>query len=153
LEEYLVIWKKSRNITDKEATSPMKIGLLEDNPGTIEYLKTALELAGHTVSAHTQGTSLLETLITAYSPGAPLPYDLVLVDLLLPGLSGLEVINRIRQIIPPERLPLIIVSAAASQQELEQVKTRFPTITIVPKPFRFKALLQVIEESSVENTP
>ena len=97
----------------------MKIGLLEDNPGTIEYLKTALEMAGHTVSAHTQGTFLLETLSTTYSAGAPLPYDLVLVDLLLPGLSGLEVINRIRQIIPPKRLPLIIISAAASQQELD----------------------------------
>ncbi|HBE28853.1 MAG TPA: hypothetical protein DDW25_08195, partial [Ktedonobacter sp.] len=81
----------------------MRIGLLEDNTAIHEYITTVLKLAGHTVSTHTVGLSLLDELLAEQSTQSSLPYDLVIVDLLLPGtLSGLAVINSIRQTIPPK---------------------------------------------------
>ena len=130
----------------------MRIGLLEDNTAIHEYITAVLELAGHTVITHTIGMSLLNELFTDTGGPSPLPYELVIVDLLLPGtLSGLAVINSIRQIIPPETLPIIVVSAA-SQKQLQQIDERFPDVQVLQKPFPMQKLLQLIEANQVGDT-
>lgn len=123
----------------------LNIGLLEDSRTLIELMKSTLEVAGHSVHIHTDGPSLLQALAAAQTAGAPLPYDLVIVDLRLPGgLSGHEVLTRISHIIPPDALPIIVLSGA-SQHELEQVRKSFPHIHVLRKPFILAMLLQVTE--------
>jgi len=130
----------------------MKIGLLEDNINIHEYLTTVLEMAGHTVSAHMEGMSLLDTLFSEESKHTPLPYDLLIIDLSLPGtLSGLSVISYIRQTITPENLPIIVLSAASPSQ-LEEIQTRFPNVQVLQKPCEIKTLLRLIETSHVGET-
>ena len=130
----------------------MKIGLLEDNINIHEYLTTVLEMAGHTVSAHMDGMSLLDTLFSEESKHTPLPYDLLVIDLSLPGtLSGLSVISYIRQTITPETLPIIVLSAASPNQ-LEEIQTRFPNVQVLQKPCEIKTLLRLIETSHVGET-
>lgn len=130
----------------------MRIGLLEDNTAIHEYITTVLKLAGHIVSTHTVGLSLLDELLAEQSTQSSLPYDLVIVDLLLPGtLSGLAVISSIRQTIPPKTLPIIVVSAA-SQHQLAQIHLRFPDVQVLQKPFSMKSLLQLIETKHVGDT-
>jgi DNA-binding response OmpR family regulator len=124
----------------------MKIGLVEDNPAVGEYMSTLLEMAGHTVEIYTQGSSLLEVLFTEVGVRSPLPYDLVIVDLLLPGmLSGLATIQSIQQRLSPERLPVLIVTAVGPKP-LEEVATKLPTVPVLRKPFQRRALLELIEE-------
>ena len=124
----------------------MRIGLLEDNPAIVDYLSIALELAGHEVSAFTYGSSLLETIFTGPGMQYSLPYDLVIVDILLPGnMSGLQTIDSLQQTIAPGELPMIIISAAA-REELELVAARVPHIPLLRKPFKMQVLLQLIEE-------
>jgi DNA-binding response OmpR family regulator len=124
----------------------MNIGLLEDNPAILEYMSTALSMARHDVYAHADSPSLLATIFHQNGVRSPLPYDLVIVDLLLPGdMSGVEVIHRIYQTIAPRILPIIIVSAC-SQDELTQVKARFPDVPILRKPFKMSNLLHLIED-------
>lgn len=123
----------------------MNIGLLEDNPAIVDYMSTALCMAGHEVYPHTDSPSLLAQLFHQTGIRSPLPYDLVIVDLLLPGtMSGIEAIHRIHQVIPPGTLPIIIVSAC-SQEELAQVKARFPHVPVLRKPFKMTSLLYMIE--------
>jgi DNA-binding response OmpR family regulator len=123
----------------------MKIGLLEDNPALIEFMSTLLEMAGHSVETHTHGSSLLEALFVETKVRFPLPYDLVIVDLLLPGtLSGLETIQTIHQRLSPTQLPILIVTAVGSG-ELEEVTTKLPGVPILRKPFQRSALLKLIE--------
>jgi DNA-binding response OmpR family regulator len=130
----------------------MKIGVLEDNINIHEYLTTVLEMAGHTVSAHMDGMSLLDALFTEESKHTSLPYDLLVIDLSLPGtLSGLSVISYIRQTITPETLPIIVLSAASPKQ-LEEIQTRFPNIQVLQKPCEIKTLLRLIETSHVGET-
>ncbi|HZU68864.1 MAG TPA: response regulator [Ktedonobacteraceae bacterium] len=124
----------------------MNIALLEDNPAVLDYMSTALRMAGHNVSTHVESSSLLAALFHPAGVCSPLPYDLVIVDLLLPGdMSGVEAIHRIRQSIPPDTLPIVIVSAC-SQYELAQVKARFPHIPMLRKPFKMSKLLQTINQ-------
>ena len=130
----------------------MKIGVLEDNINIHEYLTTVLEMAGHTVFAHMDGMSLVDALFTEEKKHTPLPYDLLIIDLSLPGtLSGLSVINYIRQTITPETLPIIVLSAASPNQ-LEEVRTRFPNVEVLQKPCEMKTLLRLIETSHVGET-
>ena len=126
---------------------PILEQLLEDNPAILDYLSIALQMAGHNVHRHTHGTSLLDTLrLAAPDDQHALPYDLLIVDLLLPGkLSGLETIQRIQQFIPHQRLPIIVISAI-SQNELEEVKTNLPDVPLLRKPFKMHTLLQLVQE-------
>src|SRR2546427_12791324 len=89
------------------------IAVLEDNPAICEYLTTALEMAGHRVSAHTHGASLLATLFTESGVRWPLPYDLVTAALLLGGDPAcVEVIARSRTTITTPPLPIMLPSGA-----------------------------------------
>ena len=123
----------------------MRIGLLEDNPTLVELIRTALEMTGHSVCSHTWGKSLLEAIFEGHDEHeSSLPYDLLIVDLNLPGeLSGQDVITAIRHLLSPEALPIIVVSAGGLH-ELDQLHTHFPTLPIVRKPFTLQTLLQNI---------
>jgi len=123
----------------------MRIGLLEDNPGVIDFMSILLEMAGHTVEVHTHGSSLLETLFPETKVRFPLSYDLVIVDLLLPGtLSGLQTIQAIQQKLPSRQLPILIVTAVGPQI-LKEINMTLPTVPVLRKPFQRRALLQMID--------
>ena len=124
----------------------MNIALLEDNPAILDYMSTALRMAGHTISTYTDGPSLLAALFRQADLRTSLPYDLLIVDLLLPGnISGADTIRRIHQTISSSSLPIIIISAC-SQGELSQIKASFPHVPVLRKPFRMSSLLHIIEQ-------
>jgi DNA-binding response OmpR family regulator len=123
----------------------MKIGLLENNPETREWMAAALEYLGYRVDIHTTGASLLEAL-SPISETTLLPYDLIIVDLNLPdGISGQEVVMRIRSTATTERLPILLISDIG-EHEIAHVKARFPSIPILSKPFRLQTLIQSIDQ-------
>lgn len=129
----------------------MNIALLEDNPSILDYMTIALQMAGHNVEKHIESATLLDTLFSENGVQYPLPYDLVIVDILLPGnISGLEAIRQIHPVIPPETLPIIIVSAC-SQEELDQIHRELPHVPILRKPFKMSHLLQLIEDMKQAN--
>ena len=123
----------------------MRIGLLEDNPTLVELMRTALEMTGHSVYTHAWGKSLLEAIFEGRDEHeSSLPYDLLIIDLNLPGeFSGQDVITAIRHLLSPEVLPIIVVSAGGLH-ELDQLHRHFPTLPIVRKPFNIQVLLQNI---------
>src|SRR5947209_2899360 len=122
----------------------MKIGILEDNPVIFEYMKTAFEMKGHQVDVYTQGATLLDALFTASGVRSPLPYDLITIDLLLPGeISGLEVVARIRQAIPANQLPIIVISGVALST-LEEVQKDYPQVPVLSKPFKLQTLFRLL---------
>ena len=126
----------------------MNIALLEDNHPILDYLSTALEMLGHSVQKFTSSAPLLETLFIGESVRVPLPYDLALIDLLLPGpgsASGLRTVQIIREAISPQQLHIIVVSAC-SQKELEQAQAELPQVPILRKPFKMRQLLELIDQ-------
>ena len=124
----------------------MNIALLEDNPPILDYLSTALEMHGHTVYKFTDSAPLLETLPPAIHARVALPYDVAIIDLLLPGpLSGIETIQKIWQDLAPYRLPMIVISAC-SQKELEEARAMLPQVPMLRKPFKMRELTQLIDQ-------
>lgn len=80
----------------------MQILLIEDERRTAAFIVRALKAQGMTVAASEDGREGLTRAITE-------PYDLVILDLLLPGIDGLTVLRELR-VRKPE-LPVLILSA------------------------------------------
>ncbi len=69
-----------------------RIAIVDDDPAFAEYLAALLGSRGYDVRTHTSGGDLLETLSRAgWSP------DVVLLDVLMPGMDGLETLRAARQ--------------------------------------------------------
>lgn len=88
-----------------------RILLVEDDPTLRETVSAALARAGHSVTTAATGTEAVERFAAA---GA----DLVVLDLMLPGLGGFEVTRRLRAM----RRDLPLIMATARGQEHERVQ-------------------------------
>ena len=82
----------------------MNILIIEDDQSVAELERDYLELgAGFACTICADGTEGLQTALSE-------DFDLVIVDVMLPGLSGFEICRRIREV---KDIPLIIISALA----------------------------------------
>lgn len=91
----------------------LTIYLVEDDTDIREMERYALENSGYDVSEFGDGTEFLAALERS------LP-DLVLLDIMLPGLDGLSVLQKIRSSEKTRQLPVILVTAKTT--ELDKVK-------------------------------
>jgi len=78
---------------------------VDDDHVNQEVMRSVLEPCGYTLVVCMNGNECLERL-----DSDPLP-DLVLLDLMMPGITGFDVLQAQRKKTPPERLPIIMVSA------------------------------------------
>ena len=78
-----------------------KILILEDEPSIAELEKDYLELSEFTVEIETDGEKGLHRALTE-------EFDLFLLDLMLPGIDGFEICQRIREV---KNTPILMVSA------------------------------------------
>ncbi len=126
----------------------MVIGVLDDNPHIVSFLEATLRIDGHTVYTHTTGESLL-TAFGEQNVENHIPYDLVILDLLLPGnLSGADVFLALRRRFPSWQLPIIIMTAV-SGPTLEQFRHILPDdVPLLRKPFAPRVLRQLINKLS-----
>jgi len=109
----------------------MRILVVEDEPVLRDGLTDLLTGAGHEVAAVGDGAS-------AARRGVEEPFDLVLLDLMLPKLDGIEVCRRLRQAKPA--IPVIMLTARGA--EADKVRgLRIGADDYVTKPFGAKELL------------
>ena len=80
----------------------MKILLIEDEAGLVRTLKDLLARRGYTVEAKTTGEEGLATAMDR-------EFDLILLDVMLPGIDGFEVCRRIRR--AKIRIPILMLTA------------------------------------------
>lgn len=117
---------------------PMRILCVEDNPYGRMVLNAMLTEFGHPVDF--AGTA--EAAVNAVMRGG---YDLVLMDVTLPGIDGIETTRRIRAL-PGEagRIPVIGVSGRSSDEDRRQARAAGMTDYLV-KPVSPAALAQALE--------
>ncbi len=78
-----------------------KILIIEDELTTAELEKNYLELTGYEVTVESNGNNGLEQALSGN-------YQLIILDLMLPGLDGVEICKRIREI---SEIPIIMISS------------------------------------------
>jgi len=112
--------------------------LIEDEPNIAEAIRFLLTRDNWTVDVHGNGSDAAE-VIQAASP------DLVILDLMLPGKSGLEVIQELRLVKQMQRLPVLMLTARGQLKDREMAEkagvTRFMT-----KPFSNSEVLTAVRD-------
>jgi DNA-binding response OmpR family regulator len=110
-----------------------RVLLVEDEADIRELIRYSLAQAGLEVEEASDGAEALDKL-RAFAP------DLVVLDLMLPGMPGLEVCQRLRSRADTARLPIMVVSArsAASDKALGMAMGADDYVT---KPFSPRDLL------------
>lgn len=83
-----------------------KILIIEDDRSILLGLRQNLAFEGHTVAQVTRGDEALQA-VAATKP------DLIILDIMLPGISGFEVCRRIRK--ENQRLPILILTARCDE--------------------------------------
>lgn len=90
---------------------PPVVLVVDDTPANLTLLRNILEPENYKVLLATSGEKALE-LLTRVTP------DLILLDVMMPGLDGFETIERIKQIPSAQDVPVIFVTAKAEQDDI-----------------------------------
>jgi len=88
--------------------------VVEDNPMNMELVVDLLEVQGHTVLQATSGSEVLSHLKTT-NP------DLILMDIQLPGMDGLELTRLIKSDPSTQNIPIIALTAHAMKGDEERI--------------------------------
>ena len=99
------------NVGDGDALQGLRVLLVEDNDLNAEIAQFTLDRAGAVVTHVKDGESAVET----FAASAPHEYDVVLMDIMMPGIDGCEATRRIRALDREDAAttPIIAVSANA----------------------------------------
>lgn len=112
-------------------TTPTRVLVVEDEPSLLETLAYNLEREGYEVLKATDGLSALK-IIRAEQP------DLIILDIMLPGLDGLEVCRTVRQ----EMMTIPILMLTARADEIDRVVgLEVGADDYLTKPFSMRELL------------
>lgn len=118
-------------------TPTMRILLVDDDLHIRSLGRELLETLGYPVETAENGEEVLEML----HQGRPL--DLVILDYHLPGMSGMEVMQRLKRLRPGAEV--LVASGFFSKQEKQEL-TAGGARGFLDKPFRFGELKSRIEE-------
>ena len=114
-----------------------RILLVEDNDDLRAVLRTGLERAGYVVHAAVDGRAALRVL-------GQEPVDLVITDILMPDMDGLELIRSLRLSHPA--LPVIAISGGArlAMGDFLPVAKAFGAVQTLTKPFAISQLIEAV---------
>ncbi|MGA2002524.1 MAG: sigma-54 dependent transcriptional regulator [Terriglobales bacterium] len=111
--------------------------LVDDEPGMLRYIRTLLEVDEHKVQTATTGEEAVAQVQKGLSP------DLVLLDLLMPGIDGLQTLEQLRQLKPG--LKVVMLSCVSDTRKVVQAM-RLGATDYLTKPFQKSELDSVISQ-------
>jgi CheY-like chemotaxis protein len=105
-----------------------RITYVEDEPHIREIVQLALEeLGGFTLHVCESGPEALDT--------APIFHpDLVLLDVMMPGMNGIQTFRSLKDLPQMANTPIVFITAKAQKHEIQQYRS-LGAIDVIPKPF------------------
>ena len=116
-----------------------RILIADDEPHIRRILQTLLEMAGFDVDLRQDGTDALEAVQGTDH------YDLILLDIMMPGATGLEVLEKIRSMEARKSTPVVILTAKGQDAD-RQAAFSLGANDFLTKPFSPKKLLARIHQ-------
>ncbi len=116
------------------ATGPRRTVLVvEDDPSIVEFLEEALEEEGYHVLSGLGGEALRLAL-----EGKP---DVILLDMMMPGMDGIEISRRLKGNPATKGIPIVAMSA---HDRLQALGDRMAADGRLPKPFGLDMLYKTV---------
>jgi DNA-binding response OmpR family regulator len=115
-----------------------KVLLIEDEPNIIEAIRFLLTRDGWQVDTHSDGADAVET-VQLKRP------DLIILDMMLPGRSGMEILRDLRDLDETRDLPVLMLTARGQSRDRDMAEkagvSRFMT-----KPFSNAEVLTAVRD-------
>lgn len=131
-------------VPDSLSSDLSRVLVADDEPHIRRILVTLLEGGGLQVDQAEDGARAMELL------KGHVPYRMALLDIMMPGLTGLEILRDIRSLPHRANLPIVILTAKGQDADRE-LAFRLGASDFVTKPFSPKKLLvriqQILEQS------
>ena len=119
-----------------------KVLLIEDEPNIIEAIRFLLSRDGWSVHTHANGADAVEK-VNRVAP------DLLVLDMMLPGRSGMDILRDLRSNPATEGLPVLMLTARGQTRDRDMAEkagaNRFMT-----KPFSNTEVLEAVRERLAE---
>jgi len=124
-----------------------RIQVIDDDQAIRATIKLLLEREGHEVVLAEDGRKGLDQFRTGQ-------FDLLIVDIFMPGMDGLETVRSIHQVRPD--IPIIVISGYAARAAMKSVPAflnapdfldmamKFGAVSSLQKPFRPSQLLSAV---------
>ena len=110
--------------------------LAEDDESMRQFLTMALERAGYMVTSQPDGLSALKALKDTQE------YDLLLTDIVMPGMDGIELAREAKKIQPELQVMFITGFAAVA---MNKNRSTMPKAHVLSKPFHLNDLVKQVE--------
>ncbi len=114
-----------------------RILIVDDQAATVDLVSATLKLLGHEPLSAYNGEQALNLVIDQ-------PPDIILLDMMMPGIDGLETLRRLRRKPGFENIPVIVVSAG-QEFDLEDRLQEAGGAVLLPKPISMDQLQSTID--------
>ena len=122
-----------------------RILLAEDEPNIVESLRFLLERAGFELSVEKNGHKALAAALE----GA---FDLLILDVMLPGIDGYEVLRQVRADHRAHDLPVLMLTAKGQREDRERALDGGVDV-FMTKPFANAEIVRAVRELAERNAP
>jgi len=113
-----------------------KILIIEDEPDVAETMKILVEKGGYKVDYTLNPEKGLKMVKD---------YDLLLLDIAMPGMSGYEILSKMKK--RKINIPIIVVSAVGIPEQMEkEIKSKYPKVGYVSKIEIYDVLVKEIRK-------
>lgn len=118
---------------------PPTILVAEDNPGLARVLSFKLRTTGMLPTICRDGVEAW----ASFESRRPMA---VVSDLLMPGMTGIELAERIRAVATPEEVPFVLVTGRQLEVNVEELRERFGIAAVLSKPISPTDLCQLLRD-------
>jgi PAS domain S-box-containing protein len=119
-------------------TNPLDILVIDDESAIRALLERAFTSRGHAVMQAEDGDQALNV-------AAQMPFDVVICDLRMPGLSGREVVRRMRELPTCRRARFILSTGDSTTTEQLRADEGLAVAAVVSKPYDLDSLRRLVE--------
>ncbi|WP_435136966.1 response regulator transcription factor [Pseudopelagicola sp. nBUS_19] len=112
--------------------------LIEDEPNIIEAISFILSRDGWSVSTHSNGHDAVDVVLR----NVP---DLLILDVMLPGKSGYDILRDLREADTTSNLPVLMLTARGQLKDREMAE-RVGASRFMTKPFSNAEVLEAVRE-------
>ena len=120
-------------------TSPPRILVVDDTPALLDTIRQCLEIEGYQVRTCLESRN-------AVRMAREDPPDVIMLDVVMPEVSGWEVLAQLRADSAFARTPVIVCTAYVSEAmgRLAELKGPDQDLGLLPKPFEIEELVEVV---------
>ncbi len=115
-----------------------RILLIDDNRDTRQMLSLMLKVEGHEVASVSKAAAAFELLRTE-------PFDLVITDILMPDIDGLELITRLRRDYPSLKIIAMSAGGRIGPEAYLEIASKLGAEAVLRKPFTQNQMLETVK--------